>query len=204
MTNMLTSQILERVEARLKKLGITERAASMRAVGKPDTIRNWRVKDVLPRLDTLIPVAHALETTPEWLAFGSTGDDKIIVPQISWVSAGAFGVSEPIESFEGLPPIEVAGLPHGEWVALKVVGDSMDRISPPDSIILVNRADQRLVTNACYVIQDGEGGATYKRYRQSPVRFEPVSTNPTHEPLFPDEGNMPTIFGRVARSYINM
>jgi hypothetical protein len=34
------------------------------------------------------------------------------------------------------------------------------------------------------------------------MRFEPVSTNPQHEPIFPD--NDPIIVGRVRRSIINM
>jgi phage repressor protein C with HTH and peptisase S24 domain len=100
--------------------------------------------------------------------------------------------------------IEAADLPPGDWIALEVKGDSMDRISPPESVIFVNRSERRLVPNACYIIQDGEGGATYKRYRQSPVRFEPVSTNSAHEAIYPDGDNMPIIFGRVYRSMINM
>lgn len=78
----------------------------------------------------------------------------------------------------------------------------MDRISPPDSMIIVNRRDKRLVANACYVIADGDGGATYKRYRPDPMRFEPVSTNPAHEPMFPD--HEPTIIGRVRRTILDM
>jgi SOS-response transcriptional repressor LexA len=87
-------------------------------------------------------------------------------------------------------------------LALRVVGDSMDRISPPDSIIFVNRADRRLVANGCSVIATPDGEATYKRYRPSPDRFEPVSVNPAHEPFFPD--GMPKIVGRVRKSILDM
>jgi SOS-response transcriptional repressor LexA len=204
MANSLTSQIIERVEERLKVLRLTERAASMRVDGKPDLIRNWRTKNVMPRLDSLVRLADALHTTPDWLAFGTGAAESLWVPKISWVNAGAFGVSDAVVHLDDVERIEVSGLPEGDWFALEVQGDSMDRISPPESIILVNRADKRLVNNACYVIQDGEGGATYKRYRQNPIRFEPVSTNPNHDSLFPDRDNTPTIFGRVGRSYIDM
>lgn len=78
----------------------------------------------------------------------------------------------------------------------------MDRISPPGSKILVNRREKRLVPNACYVIADENGAATYKRYRPDPVRFEPVSTVPDHEPFFPE--NEPVIIGRVRRSILEM
>lgn len=92
--------------------------------------------------------------------------------------------------------------PKGQWIALRVDGDSMDRISPPGSLIFVNLADRRLVTNACYIITNADGEATYKRFRASPPRFEPVSTNPAHEPIFPD--GEPVVLGRVRRSIIDM
>jgi phage repressor protein C with HTH and peptisase S24 domain len=88
------------------------------------------------------------------------------------------------------------------WIALRVDGDSMDRISPPGSIIIVNTNDKKLVPNACYVIADSDSNVTYKRYRSNPARFEPVSTNPRHEPIFPD--GEPEIIGRVKKSIIDM
>lgn len=131
----------------------------------------------------------------------AAGIPTISVPYISWVSAGAMNRDH--ASDEALGVIRVADLsPMGDWIALKVSGDSMDRISPPDSIIFVDRKDRSLVPNACYVIADEEGNATYKRYRSGPMRFEPVSTNSSHEPIFPD--NEPMIVGRVRRSVIEM
>ncbi|MEJ8309787.1 helix-turn-helix domain-containing protein [Agrobacterium larrymoorei] len=129
------------------------------------------------------------------------GIPTLSVPYLAWVSAGAM-IRDDIAD-EALGLIRVADLPaSGDWIALKVIGDSMDRISPPDSIIFVDRSDCNLVPNGCYVISDVEGNATYKRYRSGPMRFEPVSTNPQHEPIFPD--NDPIIVGRVRRSIINM
>lgn len=115
------------------------------------------------------------------------------VPVISLVSAGRMMQEHFRDEF--LDSMRFADLPKGDWIALRVEGDSMDRISPPDSIILVNRNDKRLVANACYIIADDNGDTTYKRYRPSPKRFEPVSTNPQHEPIFPE--NDPSIIGRV-------
>lgn len=204
MANDLKSQILERVDERLEKLGISPRAASVRANGTPDIIRNWKSKDVLPRIDTIMQLARALDVTPEWLAFGAGEEAATSVPFISWVNAGAFGHAEAVHDWEDAPRLTVADLPDGNWVALKVEGDSMDRISPPDSIILVNVTDRKLVANACYILQDADGSATYKRYRPSPDRFEPVSTNSAHQALFPDAGNMPQIFGRVGRTILSL
>lgn len=204
MANDLKSQILERVDERLEKLGMSPRAASVRANGTPDIIRNWKSKDVLPRIDTIIQLARALDVTPEWLAFGAGEEAATSVPLISWVSAGAFGQADAVDDVDDAERITVADLRPGEWVALRVEGDSMDRISPPDSIILVNLDDRKLVANACYILQDADGSATYKRYRPNPDRFEPVSTNDSHQTLFPDPGNMPQIFGRVGRTILSL
>lgn len=138
--------------------------------------------------------------------FGSAppaGGGGIDVPLVSWVAAGQLASADAVVDTEDCERIAVPGLdPKGDWIALEVQGDSMDRISPPESIIIVNRKDRKLVPNACYVIGDGEGGATYKRFRSSPMRFEPVSTNPGHEPIFPD--NTPKIVGRVRLSLLRM
>lgn len=121
------------------------------------------------------------------------------VPLVAWVSAGEL---RDLTADEALLTLKFVGLPPGDWIALKVEGDSMDRISPPDSIILVNRSDRRLVPNACYVIDDGEGNSSYKRYRSNPSRYEPVSTNKDLSAIFPE--SEPTIVGRVRRTILDL
>lgn len=148
--------------------------------------------------DEMLAISYLLGVpTPE-----SSDEDieTLEVPILAWVSAGALA-SEHFRD-EMIGHETVAGLPSGDWIALRVEGDSMDRISPPESVIIVNRADKRLVANACYVIADEDGSATYKRYRPNPPRFEPVSTNPAHEPIFPE--NDPVIVGRVRMSLLKM
>lgn len=127
-------------------------------------------------------------------------------PLISWVSAGVLKTPGIVLELGEAKTAYVHGLdPKGDWIALQVEGDSMDRISPPESIIFVDRKDRRLVTNACYVIADAEGGeATYKRFRANPDRWEPVSTNPEHEPVFVKEGSEPAIVGRVRKTLLSM
>lgn len=157
--------------------------------------------------------AEAFRVSAGWLltgegrgpdpAFGQSHVLAPSIPIISWVSAGVLANNGPMD--EVLGTVFVADLPKGNWIALRVEGDSMDRISPPDSIILVNRDEKSLIPFACYVISDERGRATYKRYRPDPVRFEPVSTNPAHEPIFsPSTDNAPVVIGRVRRSIYNL
>ncbi|MDP8249598.1 LexA family protein [Pseudochrobactrum saccharolyticum] len=204
MTENLKKEIVERVQQRMEEVNLSMRAVGLASGHGPDLIRDWLRAKGLPRLDSLIKVASVLNTSPEWLAFGIEDKDAVSVPIISMISAGIFRDTETIETLDNHPTMRITDLPRGEWVALKVTGDSMDRISPPESIILVNRRDKTLVPGSCYVVFDDDGRATYKRYRSNPDRFEPVSTNPNHEPIFPREGNTPQIFGKVKRTILNI
>lgn len=149
-------------------------------------------------LKNLQKLADALGVAPSDLIESKPVAD---VPILSWVSAGMMARDDVQQDVVG--EIRMSDLdPRGEWIALRVEGDSMDRISPPGSLILVDLTDKALVPNACYIITDGDSQATYKRFRSNPPRFEPVSTNPSHQPIFPD--GEPAVIGRVRRSLIDM
>ena len=149
-------------------------------------------------LKNLQKLADALGVAPSDLIESKPVAD---VPILSWVSAGMMARDDVQQDVVG--EIRMSDLdPRGEWMALRVEGDSMDRISPPGSLILVDLTDKALVPNACYLITDGDSQATYKRFRSNPPRFEPVSTNPSHQPIFPD--GEPAVIGRVRRSLIDM
>ena len=200
----MTDSMAFRIATRLKDLGLSAREASIRTTGKPDFLRPV-LAGARPRSDNLEKLAAVLQTTTDWLLTG-TGDQQrqhqfSIVPLITWVSAGR--MSFPDISHDIIRMIEEGSLsPKGDWIALQVVGDSMDRISPPDSIIFVDQADKVLVPNGCYVISNDTGEATYKRFRPNPMRFEPVSTNPVHEPIYPTRE--PLIVGRVKKTILDM
>lgn len=149
--------------------------------------------------------AKAYQVSEGWLLTGEgegPGDGAgQIIPVVAWVSAGA--LAHPDVSAEQIASIKVSDLdPKGDWIAMRVHGDSMDRISPPDSIILVNRKEKRLVPNGCYIVSDGDDGVTYKRFRPNPNRMEPVSTNPVHEPMFFE--HEPRVIGRVRKTILDM
>ena len=67
--------VLARIQERLNVVGISERAASIEAFGHGSAIRNIRLgatKD--PSIFTMRKLAPILQTTPEYLAFGTIGD----------------------------------------------------------------------------------------------------------------------------------
>lgn len=201
---MQRMEIHERLQAARMARGYDSAADAAKALKIPYGTYSGHENGLrgIPR-DRVIEYARKYRVSAEWLLTG-TGQMEdggaAEVPVLSWISAGSM-MREDV-SDEALGTITVTDLPPGDWIALKVVGDSMDRISPPESIIFVDRKDRKLIPNGLYVIADEEGNATYKRYRPGPPpRFEAVSMNQAHEPIFPDGD--PVVVGRVKRSMID-
>lgn len=71
MEDDIKKQIIERVQVRMKDLGLSMRAVGVSSGHGPDLVRDWLRAKGLPRLDSLIKVAVVLKTTPDWLAFGN-------------------------------------------------------------------------------------------------------------------------------------
>ena len=184
-------------QPRLAELaGVTQQLISQLERGENLTTRK------LPQIARALGVqAHDID---ESYSFDAAAGSIQSVRLISWVSAGALTSPDAEIDTEEAPIILEPGLdPNGDWIALRVDGDSMNRISPHDSVIFVNRRERQLVPNACYIIGDGNGGATYKRYRP-PNIWEPVSTNPAHKPIVLSPGKDPDIIGRVRKTVLTM
>lgn len=168
------------------------------------TVSRW-LAAVKPSEPTISAYFKAREMA-ERLGILTTDPGALRVPIISWVQAGVMVTPDSVQEVADAPTILAPDLdPAGSWIALRVEGASMDRISPPGSIIFANLRDTRLVPNGCYVIYDqDDGSASYKRFRPNPDRWEPVSTSPHFEPLYIGIGPGPQVIGRVRRSLINM
>lgn len=68
---MSAFSLATRIQERLDALGMSARAASLRATGSDNTIRHiLNGRSGNPRVDTLAKIAAVLETTPEWLLQG--------------------------------------------------------------------------------------------------------------------------------------
>lgn len=210
----MLKEILERIDKRLAAVGLSESRAATLAGLSDSAIRNMRraVRDGKDRgasIKTIEAIAPILNTSSAWLLEGTGSEEGVYtpnnildVPLISWISAGELSHQDAAVHLEDYPTIPAINLPDGDWIALRVSGASMNKISPPDSIILVNRQDKRLVTNACYVIADEAGQATYKRYRPNDEPpFQPASYDNIPAPRL--EG-MIKVIGRVRRSIIDM
>jgi SOS-response transcriptional repressor LexA len=201
----MLKDVLERIETRLAETGVTARAASISAGLGSDYIRDLRraVDGRDPRRSGVgaqqaVALARTLGVSVAWLLTGHEDpvfQTQFVVPLVSWVAAGqpATGMDDPGD----WPMIETAPLPKGQWVALEVRGDSMDRVAADGSIIFVNLKDKAPVDRGLYVFGIGNE-TTFKQWRNGrSSQIAPMSTNPDHlSMMFPENGR---IIGRVRR-----
>ncbi len=129
----------------------------------------------------------------------------IHVPLLDRVSAGKLRHPTSQIPIEDVPLLAFADLGRGEWFALTVDGDSMDRFSPDGSTIVVNKSDRNLISGKPYIFSV-RGETTYKIWRPDPARLAPWSTNPTHEPIFVKSRREAEamVIGRVKRTVLDL
>lgn len=126
------------------------------------------------------------------------------VPLLSWVSAGKLADAESQIPVEDVPLLAFADLGRGDFFALKVVGDSMDRVSPEGSIIVVNRAEREPVPDKPYVFWHRTEGTTYKLWQPEPPRLEPYSWNAANKPIYVKRKKDLDVIGRVRRTVFDL
>lgn len=193
-----------RVDTKWVKDRLRERGGSIadiaRAVGKDRTVVSKIVRGEQPM---------ALWMTPHFAGVLGVNELEILrraglpllapkgVPVISWVAASAFAdMHDPPEpdssrriSFD---------YPIGPLYALEVRGDSMDRVAPEWSLIVVSTAERQLHDRDLGVFRrDGE--ATFKRFRTDGKRswLEPDSWSGRHAPIVPAGDDEIVVLGRV-------
>ena len=87
---------------------------------------------------------------------------------------------------------------HHRVISFRVVGDSMDRVAPERSIVVVDYTEKSLSDGELGVFFHG-AEATFKRYRIDDTGpwLEADSYNPRHESIFPKDGEIVEVVGRV-------
>lgn len=140
------SDLLTRIEERLEALGLSPRAASLKAGLSPDAIRNiQRGKSSRPRGEALAALARALECDVRYLlgetdAVGEAAPGgQLILPVRYTVAAGAWReVDDTAQTHRAQSPAQV--IPGYErwpqWLE-EVEGDSINRLIPDGALVHV-------------------------------------------------------------------
>ncbi|MCK1430881.1 XRE family transcriptional regulator [Bradyrhizobium sp. 87] len=179
----------------------------------PQAVSGWERGEATPETEKISSIANFLQVPTGWLLDGEASgfgapkkEDRLglsYVRLMDSVPAGKLAAPMSQAALEQLPLMIFADLGRGDYIALTVEGDSMDRISPDGSIILVNKADTTLVSGKPYVFSH-RGKATFKLWRPDPARLQPYSTNPVHEPVYVKGNPENMVVGRVVRTLLDL
>lgn len=129
---------------------------------------------------------HEMHTLAQFLGLGEAESDNVeesnvvFVPVIGIASAGAWREAINVPQYH-IPRLKVRG--QNQAFAVEVYGDSMDKIMQHGSWAIIDPDQTNLYPGRVYLIMNGDGEATIKRYRESPARFEPDSHNLDHQPI---------------------
>lgn len=164
----------------------------------------WQRKLTAPIAEKFAP---ELGVSPEELLLPDGGAVQR-VPLLDKVQAGRLTASASQIPVEDVPLLAFADLGRGEFFALRVEGNSMDRISPEGSTIVVDRTDKQLVGGKPYVFSLRGGEATYKLWHPptpaEPAYLEPHSWDNSNKPQFIKRMKDLFVVGRVLRSIIDL
>ncbi len=174
--------------------GLTQQARADALGEYQSNVSAWEKDLWMPGGNKLLDIAKALTCDHLWLEYGDTtrarAGDALppktfkMIPMISWVEAGDFSETTdpyPVGQAESHVPFPTS---KETLIALVVSGTSCNREFAQGTTIIVDYADKTLVDGKFFVFRL-EGRATLKRYRSSPARLEPYSTDSSHESIFP-------------------
>lgn len=86
--SMQHDQLFQRIEEKREQAGLTPRALSMQATGKPDAIRDMKRRGSAPSVTTLTRIAEVLGTTTDWL-LGKTDSPAQPISEVGFREAPA-------------------------------------------------------------------------------------------------------------------
>lgn len=193
--------------------GLSQTALGHRVGVRQNTISSWEQNRTRPDPQSVRALARLLSASPAYIEFGLSNENKNPekvrmkaggrqrVPLISWVQAGELAdIEDPYPRGAGEEVLEISWS-HSDIIALRVQGQSMNRLSPEGSIIFVDLRDREPRPGRRYVFKV-DGQSTFKTYRLNPERLEPESTDEFDD--IPLNGQSYTVVGRVIRTTLEI
>lgn len=198
-------QVAEVVSEIISLTGMKQGAVAKKIGVSQGTISKWISEQQSPNKRQWDVVLDLIATDSRLvhLLRAAGGPTFARVPLLDLISAGKLSNPSTQIPVEDVPLLAFADLGRGDFFALKVQGDSMDRLSPEGSIIVVNRSDRTLVAEKSFVFSI-QGETTFKLWRPDPPHLAPYSTNPSNKPIFVKKAASLEVVGRVRRTVLDL
>jgi repressor LexA len=191
--NITSQEFGNKIRELRKAKGFSIRQVSLQSgVSNPFLSQVENARRSIPKPSTLEKIAHGLrvdksvifqmagivENIPNELTISSTSS-TVSIPIYGRISAGyPEGAKEDIDGDIEVPNKITERYNSDELIALRVNGESMNKVIPNGAVAILAKVDTCEITNGdiCGVIIDGEA-ATLKHVYQYPdrIRFEPDS-----------------------------
>lgn len=205
----------KRLKAARTAKGFNQTELGVEIGAAQSTVAGWERGANEPDFDTLKRLAKALDSLPEWLAFGvnEAGLTLAIVPEMDVRAASGPGGLLEVANDDSGGVVRKYGFPKEEFrvlfgarpdgiVILEVVGDSMVPTLLPGEKVIINTADRSATPPGIFVVWDGLG-LVLKRVEfvphSDPPRVRIMSDNGRYEP-YERELDDAAIQGRVIGS----
>jgi transcriptional regulator with XRE-family HTH domain len=196
----------ERIRLARKRLGLNQAELANRLGVTQPAIANWESGVHDPRRLMLAKLAEALTVPLDWLAEGARSAserDKHAAaaylrrqvrhtPVITYRDATRFldePECDPHDLAEDYIPV-TTGSDH--VFALFLSDEAVDLTFPRDSLVVIDYADRQPVDSG-FCLAAPFGFPMLRRWRESPSRLEPHSSNPAHRAVL--VGDAPRIIG---------
>ncbi len=198
-----------RKKAKLSQAALAQKAGvSQQLISHLENLENVSTTK-LPALAKVLG-CKVEDIDPDYRSQGLFDDDEIttayLIPSDFLYLTRKFEGFDFLDHVEGkqLRYIKIGGMFHGDWFAASPEDDSLDRVAPQYSIVLVDRSKREFIQDHIYLCLVGSKGTpVMRRYKEGePGRLQPYSNNPDHETLFVDDYTV--VLGRIGRVLIDL
>ncbi|EUJ36662.1 LexA family protein [Brochothrix thermosphacta] len=205
----------------MEKHGITRRKLSSDLNISYTTVTDWINAKTYPRIDKIELMANYFNINKSDLVEESTEDnihpfptastELIDLPLYGDVAAGALAEMESVDVWDveniQLPKVILPTLSsYTNLFAMRVNGDSMDKVIPDHSLVVVKPIEHTAYKDGDIVVFSYNGEYSLKRYRPNAMQkfiiFEADSHNPDFQDIPINKEDMPeaNIYGKVVVS----
>lgn len=206
----------ERMKLRRNELKISADLVAEKLGVSRSTVFRYE-KGEIEKLPTniLSNIAEILKTTPSYLmgweeqpALPTASTELIDLPLYGDVAAGALAEMESVDVWDvkniQLPKVILPALSsYANLFAMRVNGDSMDKVIPDHSLVVVKPCEDHLYKDGDIVVFSYNGEYSLKRYRPNAMKgfilFEADSHNTDFQDIPINKDDMPEarIYGKV-------
>lgn len=187
----------QKIQVLCKKAGTTPTALCKDLKLSTSMVTRWR-NGTIPHVDTLQKIADYFEISVRELISDEPSGKGVRIPVFGSVAAGI--PIEAITDIEDYEEISEALAKTGEFVALKIKGDSMTPLMIECDTVIV-RVQDTADTGDIAVVMVGGSDATCKKIRRTADGIVLISINNAYDPMFFTNAEIESlpvrIFGKV-------